>query len=115
MKTAQSEPRSMARVGEPANVAPQDPGEIAQYLCTAYKAGSEADLRRDDRKHWVPALGWLIDRCMLDVAAFAAPRLARTFPEARFIQTTAAIFARLPPPCDDAAFAAFQDDVTQEV
>jgi pimeloyl-ACP methyl ester carboxylesterase len=105
----------MVGVGELPNDAPRDPGEIAQYLCGAYKTGVEIDFHRVDRKLWGLALDWLIDRSMLDVAMFAAPRLALAYPETRFLQTIAAIFARLPPPCDHASFAAFRDDVTREV
>jgi pimeloyl-ACP methyl ester carboxylesterase len=105
----------MAGVGELPNVAWQDAGEIAQYLCGAYNAGAEVDFHRVDGKLWGLALGWLIDRSVLDVATFAAPRLARAYPETRFFHTMAAILARLPAPCDDAPFAAFRDDVTREV
>jgi pimeloyl-ACP methyl ester carboxylesterase len=57
----------------------------------------------------------LIEQSMFDVAKFAAPRLAIAYPEMQFFQTMAAVLARVPPPCDDAAFSAFRDDVTQEV
>src|SRR5690349_2648388 len=88
---------------------------IAQQLCQTYINRVEFDFHHVDKKLWGLALQWLIDQSMFDVAKFAAPRLAVAYPEMRFFQTMSDVLARLPPPCDDNAFTAFRDDVTQEV
>jgi hypothetical protein len=104
-----------ARVGELPNFPSQDPGVLARYLCNAYATGAEVDFHRVDRKLWGIALDWLVGQAMLDVVGFAAPRLTLAYPQSRYLKTIAAIFARVPPPTNDATFAAFRDDPTQEV
>src|SRR5690349_11653605 len=84
--------------------------ELAQQLCETYTM----DFHRVDKKLWGPVLQWLVDQSQDDVAKFAASRLALAYPE-EFFQTREAILSRMPPPCDDTAFAAFRDDVTREV
>jgi pimeloyl-ACP methyl ester carboxylesterase len=107
--------RAAACVGELPKLPSQDPAVLAQHLCNAYEIGAEVDYHRVDRKLWGFALNWLVGQAMLDVIGFAAPRLTLAYPESRYLKTIAAIFARLPPPANDAAFAAFRDDATQEV
>jgi len=93
----------------------RDRTELARYLCRIYESGAEIDFQRVDRKLWGVALDRLIYEPRLDVAAFAAPRMALAFPEITYFQTMASLFAFLPPPTDDPSFAAFRDDVTREM
>jgi len=105
----------MAGAGAFSSVTSQDPSEIARLLCRAHQDGAEIDFQRTDRKLWFMAISFLIDHAMLDAANYAASRAAPIYPTAGFLQSTAAVLARLPAPCDDAVFVGFCDDPTQEV
>jgi hypothetical protein len=88
---------------------------LAQRLCDAAAPGATIDFRGVDSKQWALALDALIQQSMLEAAALAAPRLALAYPDIGFFHTMVAILDSLPPQCDDAGFASFRDDVTQEV
>lgn len=94
---------------------PRAAGDLARYLCFARKAGVDVDFHKIDKKLWGLALEDLIYHHPLDVATFAAPQIARAFPEAAYFQTMMAVLAGLPPQSDDASFAAFRDDSALEV
>jgi hypothetical protein len=88
---------------------------LALRLCHAAASGATIDFRGVDSKQWALALDALIQQSMLEAAAFAAPRLALTYPDIGFFHTMVAILDSLPPQCADAGFASFRDDLTQEV
>jgi pimeloyl-ACP methyl ester carboxylesterase len=93
----------------------RQPEEFTEYLCRAHAAGKEIDLRRADGKIWAMALDGLINNSRLDVARVQAPRMAAAFPGATYFRTMAALFDRVPAPCEDASFATFRDDGAKEV
>jgi pimeloyl-ACP methyl ester carboxylesterase len=93
----------------------RDAGELANYLRQAHAAGITVDFRRADKRLWGLALNYLLSHPFIEVAEAMAPRMAVTFPEVRFFGTIAGLFERLPPPSEDAVFAAFRDDMTAEV
>lgn len=93
----------------------RQPDDLASYLSTASALDAEVDFYRVDEKLWALALDRLIARAMLEEAVLAGQRLAAAYPASRFFATMAGILARLPPACNDTAFAAFCDDPRLEV
>src|SRR5581483_1518031 len=91
------------------------PRLIALDLCRSHETGLEIDFGSFDPNLLSIAIDWLIDRGMLDVAAFGAPRATVAHPQSRYLRTMAAIMAGLPAACEDARFAAFLNDHAQEV
>ena len=93
----------------------RDPNDFADYLCRAHAAGIEVDFSQGNIKLWAVALDCLMKANLIEVASVMAPRLAQACPDVSYFRTMAALFELLPPPCDDASFAAFRDDVGKEV
>jgi hypothetical protein len=92
-----------------------DPELVARLMCRAYETGTEIDLRGIDKNLCRLALNLLINRVMLEVAAYVAPSALAAYPDARYLRSLAAILRRLPPPCEDAEFTAFRDDAKLEM